>query len=46
MRRDFKAENFTDAVAQAIGKAGELLAQHFPRTSDDKNELNDAVEEG
>jgi uncharacterized membrane protein len=46
MRQHFKAENFTDAVVQAIGKAGELLAQHFPRTSDDKNELNDAVEEG
>jgi len=46
MRQDFKAENFTDAVTQAIAKAGELLAQNFPRSSDDKNELNDAVEEG
>jgi uncharacterized membrane protein len=46
MRQHFKAENFTDAVAQAIGKAGELLARHFPRSSDDKNELTDAVEEG
>ena len=46
MRQHFKAENFTDALAQAIVTAGELLAQHFPRSSDDKNELSDAVEEG
>jgi uncharacterized membrane protein len=46
MRQEFKEQNFTDAVARAIGKAGELLAQHFPRSSDDKNELTDAVEEG
>ena len=46
MREHFKAENFSDAVVQAIGKAGELLAQHFPRQPDDTNELTDAVEEG
>jgi uncharacterized membrane protein len=46
MQEHFKAENFTDAVVHAINQAGELLGQHFPRDSDDRNELPDAVEEG
>ena len=46
MHEHFKAENFTDAVVHGINRAGELLAQHFPRRPDDTNELTDAVEEG
>ena len=46
MRMDFQAENFTDALVHAIGQAGDLLAKHFPRRPDDRNELPDTVEEG
>jgi uncharacterized membrane protein len=45
MRGYFKANDFTDAVVHAIGQTGDLLAQHFPRRPDDRNELPDAVEE-
>lgn len=42
MRAHFKREEFTDALTEAIGSAGRLLAQHFPRRKDDRNELPDA----
>lgn len=43
MQQDFKAQNFTDAVVHAVNKTGELLAAHFPRQPDDRNELPDTV---
>lgn len=42
MRAHFKREEFTDALVEAIESAGQLLAQHFPRKHDDRNELPDA----
>jgi uncharacterized membrane protein len=45
MRSDFSAENFTEAIVSAIDQTGELLAEHFPRRPDDRNELPDRVEE-
>ena len=39
----FRQSQFTEGVVQAVAKAGELLAQHFPRQADDRNELPDAV---
>jgi uncharacterized membrane protein len=45
MRAHFKQEKFTDALVEAIENAGQLLAQHFPRLTSDRNELpNDIVE--
>ncbi|HVS70358.1 MAG TPA: TPM domain-containing protein [Phycisphaerae bacterium] len=38
-----KARHYTEAIVLAIARAGELLAQHFPPTSDDRDELPDAV---
>lgn len=43
MRTHFQAQNFTDAVVHAIEEAGQLLAQHFPRRPDDRNELPNTV---
>jgi uncharacterized membrane protein len=43
MRTHFKAEHFTDAVVHAIEQTGELLADHFPRRPDDRNELPNTV---
>jgi uncharacterized membrane protein len=39
----FKQNNFTAGLQQGIERAGELLATHFPKQSDDKNELSDQV---
>ncbi len=46
MEAHFKAEKFTDAIVHAIEASGELLAQHFLRTSANDNELPDDVIEG
>ncbi len=40
---DFKRHAFTDGIVAALTKAGDLLAVHFPRGSDDLNELADHV---
>ena len=43
----FKRGDFTAGVLHGIGRAGELLAQHFPREADDQDELpDDVVEDG
>ncbi|MFO1487863.1 MAG: hypothetical protein U1F65_05240 [Verrucomicrobiota bacterium] len=40
----FKRGDFTDGLVHGVSKAGELLARHFPRRPNDRNELPDAVE--
>ena len=35
--------NFSEAVIGAVQRTGEVLARHFPREPDDRNELPDAV---
>lgn len=39
----FKQGDFTGGLKQGIERAGTLLAEHFPRRPDDKNELSDEV---
>ncbi len=46
MQERFRAENFTDALVEAIAQAGDLLTRYFPRTAADPNELPNQVEEG
>ena len=46
MRAHFRSEKFTDALVEAIDETGDLLAAHFPRRSDDVNELPDEIAEG
>ncbi len=43
MRSHFTAGHHTDAIVHGIQEAGALLSEHFPRQSDDKNELSDEV---
>ncbi len=43
MTSEFSKGNFTEAIVRGIQKAGELLAKHFPRQPDDKNELPDEI---
>lgn len=44
MRDYFKMGQWTQAVTHGIAKAGELLAEHFPREAGGGNELPDGVE--
>jgi uncharacterized membrane protein len=44
MSGHFKKSDFTSGIIYGVRKAGQLLAQHFPRKPGDKNELPDEVE--
>ena len=44
MTAHFRAAEFTEGIVEGIQRAGELLAQHFPRCPDDSNELPDHIE--
>ncbi len=46
MELRFKKREFTEGLVDGIEKAGELLARHFPRRPDDRNELPNTVVEG
>ena len=43
MRMRFQSEKFSDALVEAIEEIGTVLESHFPKTSDDTNELPDDV---
>jgi len=45
MENRFKAADFTGGLVEGIRRAGGLLAEHFPRRPDDRNELPNAIEE-
>lgn len=45
MTEHFRAGDFTGGLVQGIERAGGLLATHFPRAHDDKNELPNSIEE-
>jgi uncharacterized membrane protein len=43
MTDHFRKSEFTPGIILGVKKAGELLAQHFPRRRDDRNELSDQI---
>ena len=47
MQDDFRQGNFTDGLVKGVARAGDVLAEHFPRTAGvtDTNELADDVTE-
>ena len=45
MEDHFRRGEFTEGLIHGIAKAGALLAEHFPRTDADTNELPDEVTE-
>ncbi|MEO7413094.1 MAG: TPM domain-containing protein [Opitutaceae bacterium] len=45
MEAHFKKGEFTEGLVEGIGHAGRLLAENFPRATDDRNELPDKIEE-
>jgi uncharacterized membrane protein len=44
MTDHFKRGEFTEGLVLGINRAGTLLATHYPRRPDDRNELPDAIE--
>lgn len=44
MTEHFKRGDFTEGLVLGIDRAAALLAAHFPRRPDDRNELPDAIE--
>ena len=45
MRAHFQRQKFSDALVEAVQEIGTVLQRHFPKTSDDTNELpNDVIE--
>jgi uncharacterized membrane protein len=40
----FRESKFSQGIIYGLKKAGKLLAEHFPRRADDKNELSDEVD--
>ena len=43
MESNLKANQYTDAIVAAIERVGAILAAHFPRSDDDRNELPDDI---
>lgn len=44
MEAHFKKGEFTEGLVEGIEHAGKLLAENFPRSPDDRNELPDKIE--
>ena len=45
MTAHFKKGAFTEGLVHAINKAGEILAEHFPRKADDEKKRTTKIEE-
>ncbi len=43
MTDKLKQERYTEAIVEAIAQVGEVLARHFPRQKDDRDELPNDV---
>jgi uncharacterized membrane protein len=42
----FKQEKYTEGICEGIDRAGEMLHTHFPRHTNDKNQLSDEISFG
>jgi uncharacterized membrane protein len=45
MEESFRRGEFTEGIVRGVQKVGELLAVHFPRSTQDRNELPNAIDE-
>jgi uncharacterized membrane protein len=45
MEERFRGGEFTEGIVRGVQKVGDLLALHFPRTTADRNELPNVIDE-
>ena len=45
MEEKFRRGEFTDGIVAGVAKVGEVLARHFPRSSADRDELPNVIDE-
>lgn len=45
MEESFRRGDFTEGIVRGVEKVGNLLAAHFPRSTQDRNELPDSIDE-
>lgn len=45
MEESFRRGEFTEGIVRGVQKVGELLAVHFPRSTQDRNELPNTIDE-
>ena len=45
MEASFRKGEFTEGVVAGVERVGEVLARHFPRHADDRNELPNTIDE-
>ena len=45
MEESFRRGEFTEGIVRGVQKVGEVLARHFPRSSADKDELPNVIDE-
>ena len=45
MEESFRRGEFTEGIVRGVQKVGELLAVHVPRSTQDRNELPNAIDE-
>ena len=45
MEESFRRGDFTEGIVLGVEKVGNVLAAHFPRSTQDRNELPDAIDE-
>lgn len=45
MEESFRRGDFTEGIVLGVEKVGNLLAAHFPRSTQDRNELPDSIDE-
>lgn len=45
MEESFRRGEFTEGILRGVRKVGEVVAAHFPRSTQDRNELPDAIDE-
>jgi uncharacterized membrane protein len=45
MEESFRRGEFTEGILRGVEKVGDVLAAHFPRSTQDRNELPDSIDE-
>jgi len=45
MEESFRRGEFSEGIVRGVEKVGEVLARHFPRSAEDKDELPNKIDE-